>query len=526
MLEPGRERGGALLRHLRWPALIFAGYALALLWLVARHEVWRDEVRAYAIAEAATDPIDLIRHQLADEGHPPLWHLLLWLGWSVCHSPVVLKAASYLVAVGFSALVFFRSPFPLLHRTLFLAGIFPLFTYSVVARNYGISVLCLFLLACEYVRPEPRSPWRAGLYNALLANTNVFGALCSIAFLLVPLAPGSGPRRGLRAWAVVAGVTALGLLLAAYTMWPSANNQALDAPDRRPPSGVTDRSLPAVLRGVAAVVLDREGWSGLVLTGQRWKQALEHSVGELGATAVGFAGLVLLCLPLARCRWLLASFAAALLATGLFSRHVHLAADRHLGVLVAFYFTLLWIAWGRAEAPGPAVSRLGLGVAAACLLAHAGAGLAQTARSLRVPFSQSRNAGTFLAGSYPEAVVLCEPDFFAESLHYYTPNPLYFVREDGFGTFVHFMRPFNRDIHLTELMEAACRLSREGDRPVVVSLQAPIAELRARTERDESQRRLLVADDEVAAFAARFREVGRFTGPGAEVFVFYVSREE
>src|SRR5438132_8487741 len=112
----------------RWSAIIFVAYALVLVWLVARHEVWRDEVRAYSIARTATDPIDLIRHSLADEGHPGLWHLMLWVGASVFQTPAVVKAASYLVAIAFSGLVFFGSPFPLFHRTLFLAGTFPLHT--------------------------------------------------------------------------------------------------------------------------------------------------------------------------------------------------------------------------------------------------------------------------------------------------------------------------------------------------------------------------------------------------------------
>lgn len=509
----------------RWPALIFVAYAVILVWLLVRHEVWRDEVRAYSIARTATDPVDLIRHRLADEGHPGLWHLILWLGSSVVQTPAVVKVASYLVAVAFSALVFFRSPFPLLHRTLFLAGMFPLHTFSVVARNYGLSALFLFLLANEYsARDRPRA-WLAGVYNALLANTNVIGTICSVAFLLVPWYHKPGLRgAGLRAKGAIAALTGLGIFLAVYTMWPSAKNQALDVPDRRPPTAVTDRSVPAVLRGVVVVAMDREGWSTLILAGERWKSALVRVLPEPMVAAICAAGVVLLCAPLVRMPSLLAAFAAAFVATGLFSRHLHLVANRHIGVLAAFYFAMLWVAWRWAPRPETPGSWVGLWVMAACLLMHAWVGLSKTVESVRSPYSQSRNAGAFLLASYHDWPVICEPDFFAESLVYYAPNPIYFPREERFGTFVRFMQPFNRDLSLTEVVRAARRLNQETGHPVLISLAAPIAEIRAWSQKHPSQRMLLVSDDEAQDFEASYREVGRFVGPGAETYVFYAPR--
>jgi hypothetical protein len=505
--------------------LIFGCYAGILPWLTARHEVWRDEVRAYSIAQSATNPIDLICNKLADEGHPGLWHLLLWIGSCIFNSPAVVKIASYLIAVAFSAILFFRSPFPLLHRTLFLIGIFPIYTYSVNSRNYGISALCLFLLALEYARRENFSPWRAGIYNALLANTNVFGTMCAIAFLLVPPYWITPLSRRIRAWGLGTALSAFGILLAAYTVWPSANNQAmqaLDEPDRRPQSAVADRSPSAILRGMAVIAVDREAWSSFILTGERWKYVLNQSVGEVGAIAIGFAGLVLLCLPLLRPPWLLAAFAAALLATGLFSRHVHLAADRHLGVLAAFYLALLWIARAWATDGKSFAWRVGLGLLAVCLLAHARAGVVQTYRSFQTPISQSRNAGAFLAEFYPDSIVLCEPDYYAESLVYYAPNRFYFVRENCFGSYVHFMRPFNRDLSLRELMDAANRLRGETGQSILVSTRVPIAELRDKTAKEPERRNLIMTEDDLVEFQAHYTEVGRFLEGGAERYVFYL----
>ena len=104
----------------------------------------------------------------------------------ISDNAVVLKVVSIMVALIFSGLFFFRSPFPLPHRILFLCGHLPLYLYAVVARNYGISVVFLFLIAMEYSRPRRASPWIVGVCNALLANTNIYGAFCAIAYLLLP----------------------------------------------------------------------------------------------------------------------------------------------------------------------------------------------------------------------------------------------------------------------------------------------------------------------------------------------------
>ena len=129
----------------------------------------------------AHSPLDLY-HLIRYEGHPILWYLILYLGHSIVDSPLVLPIASIAIASAAVALFMLRSPFPLWLKALFLFSGLPLYEYSVMARNYGISMLLLFLVASLYrYRTTQWLPLAIGL--GLLANTNIHATV--LAFLLM-----------------------------------------------------------------------------------------------------------------------------------------------------------------------------------------------------------------------------------------------------------------------------------------------------------------------------------------------------
>ncbi len=70
----------------------------------------------------------------------------------------------------------FFSPFPLWIRCLFIFGSLPLYEYSVIARNYGINMLLLFIGAMIYPN-QKKHPFRLAFILALLANTNIHSAI-------------------------------------------------------------------------------------------------------------------------------------------------------------------------------------------------------------------------------------------------------------------------------------------------------------------------------------------------------------
>ena len=105
-----------------------------------------------------------------------LWYLLLYLGTSIADTPRVLPITSVVIAFAAVALFMIAAPFPLWFRCAFIFGALPLYEYSVMARNYGISMLLLFVAAVLY-RKRGQHPIRLALVLALLANTNVHSAV-------------------------------------------------------------------------------------------------------------------------------------------------------------------------------------------------------------------------------------------------------------------------------------------------------------------------------------------------------------
>ena len=93
------------------------------------------------------------------------------VAYLVAGTPLVLPAISIGVASAAILLLVLRSPFSWWMIALIVLSEFALFEYSVMARNYGISALLLFVLAALYKQHRDRGIL-LGVLLALLANTN------------------------------------------------------------------------------------------------------------------------------------------------------------------------------------------------------------------------------------------------------------------------------------------------------------------------------------------------------------------
>jgi hypothetical protein len=63
-----------------------------------------------------------------------------------------------------------------------------------------------------------------------------------------------------------------------------------------------------------------------------------------------------------------------------------------------------------------------------------------------------------------------EPDWALESVHYYSDNPIYIVREGRFGTTVRFVRGVRTELSLSELLQVARDVQRREGREVLIAL--------------------------------------------------------
>jgi hypothetical protein len=429
-----------------------ARIAILLAWacvvgaVAIRHEPWRDEVRAYTIA-TSTATLGELFSVLRTEGHPALWYLLLRGAHAVAPVPAVLPAVSLLVAAAAVLLFVVRSPFEPLLRVLFPFTVLPLYEYSVMARNYGVSLLLCFAFAALY---GARRRLLLALCLVLLSNTNAHAAFLTAALALVwcvdELRSGEGPRRIPRA-ALPIAASALGLFFAAWTAFPG-------------PEVTAHRGLPTAADSLRTLLLAPSG---------SFLAAPFHAPAVLDVAiflflAAGFA---------ARPSRVLAATGATLGLYALFLA-VYPGDLRHIGLLLVLVLTLLWIEEERpapSPPPGPAARglfRLAFGaVLPAVLGVGVVAGVAKSWTDLREEMSASRALAAFLR-SRPDlsgAILTGEPDYALEPLPYYVTNPIYLPREARYARWVSFTTKNRDTLSLGEILDTAARLRQETGAP-------------------------------------------------------------
>jgi hypothetical protein len=154
------------------------------------HEMWGDELHSWNLAKSSNSLRELIDNRKY-EGHPPVWHLLLW-GISGCtRDPHWMQATHFIIAVATAVIVLFYAPFPLWTRILLPFGYYFLYEYAILSRNYAIGILAGFLI-CMVLRRSFR--YQIPLYYALLllmSNTHLLAMLlagCLHLYFLMTLA--------------------------------------------------------------------------------------------------------------------------------------------------------------------------------------------------------------------------------------------------------------------------------------------------------------------------------------------------
>jgi hypothetical protein len=435
---------------------IFLAWACIVGVVASRHEPWRDEVRVLSIATSTASFGDLFK-ELHTDGHAALWYLLLRVAHAVAPVPAVLPVVSLLVAAAMLLVFLARSPFGPVVMVLFPFSVFPLYEYSVMARDYGLSLLLCFVFAALY--RARRRPLLA-LCLVLLANTNAHSAFLTAALAFVWCVDevrDAGAGRLPRAILPVAAAAG-GLLFATWTAFPDA-------------SVTTHRGLPSAAESLRAMLADR---GGSFLAAPFHAPAL-LDVAVFVVLAAGFA---------ARPSRLVAAISATI-GFYVFFLAVYPADLRHVGQLLGLFLTLVWIEEDRAAPsppPGPVargLSRVAFGIVLPLVLAVGVlAGIAKARTDLREDMSASRPLAAFIRAhpGLSDAILIGEPDYALEPLPYYVANPIFIPREGKYGQWVSFTTKNRDTISLGEILDVATRLQRETKHPVLLLLQPLFAD--------------------------------------------------
>jgi len=449
--------------------LVVAGF------LASGHVMWRDEVRAWTLALSG-DTVAAMLRGVRGEGHPGLWYLMLRGADAVLPKAQAMPITAFAVGAAAAAIFALRAPFrwPILALVLF--GRFALYEYTVMARNYGISMLVLFAMAALYTRHRDKG-WVLGLLLGLLCNTNAPSVVLAAAFLLFwaidlradhPI----GWTRPWRAWLIGAGMATIGVVLCVLEIYPPFNDAAAIAPP-----GSID---VAMLRGLEM----------LSLAGDHFKEWIP--LGPFQLRKHLHIAVIPLLLGGALLRWrsapaaLLAGAAATLGLLAMFT-FVYDGAYRHQALLIVFFVVLAWLVaqghggcWPQNWSLGPRKARSARRFSNAAILVALGLQDIQSVqlvgRGLRgMPESRSFELAQLLARpDLRDAIVIGDPDYNLESLRYYVPNPTYFLREHRFGGYTIFSRHAKRMIRLSGVLETARRLHAATGRPIVIAMSEPL----------------------------------------------------
>ncbi len=157
--------------------LVFGIFVLITFWGLINHAPWRDEAQSWLLVRDLNLP-QLI-NQLPYEGTPPLWHLIIFpfakLGLPYASELII----HYLIALTLIFIFLFASPLPKKIKVLIPFTYYFLFEYAIVARNYSLTALLLFLIAALYKKRFDKPLLYGGLVF-LLSWTNIHSLAISI----------------------------------------------------------------------------------------------------------------------------------------------------------------------------------------------------------------------------------------------------------------------------------------------------------------------------------------------------------
>lgn len=162
--------------------ILFVVYLVITIFTMFHHEIWRDEAQAWCLVRdlGFVETFNMARI----EGHPFLWYLLL-MPFAKLGLPVLSMQVVALAFVSISVLFFlFKSPFSKLEKVLITFSAGMVYYLPIVARNYSLIPIFLFLTAFFYPK-RFEHPYLYVFLIILLSQTHVYMlGVCGILFLL------------------------------------------------------------------------------------------------------------------------------------------------------------------------------------------------------------------------------------------------------------------------------------------------------------------------------------------------------
>lgn len=448
-------------------SLILSGIFLA--WLVVvtyttiHHEYWRDEVRALSLAIDAPNWWQLPAF-IKNEGHPALWYWLL----QGLHALVGTKATLPILSIGISAIAIavfvFKSPFSIFIKILFAFSALPLYEYSVMARNYGISMMLLFCIAALYHHRQSYF-FLLALLIAFLCNTNlsaliVSGALTAM-LLWDTLIEDQVDLRGRKGIVISFGICLImcSAIFSLITIKPDDNTLLTNAQHIRPISEYWASIKPALIHpGRALNTIFPANFN--ILTKIIPDLAIWLMIGGLLVRPIAAVSLY-----------------SAIVGIAFVHYFAYPLALRHHGIILCYVIALYWIVLNN---PKEKISifqkyfhKLALlFVIPVVLLWNDGKAYTLIKNDYTKEVSASKSLGLWLNtnAEYRNAVLIVEPDYIFEAVPYYSNIQIFIPREGKFRQYGKSTNEQVNNLTLNDLHSYAIELKKTHEEPILIGL--------------------------------------------------------
>lgn len=424
---------------------------------ILNHEIWRDEAQAWLIGANSSSLSELFQI-LRYEGHPGLWHTLLYFISHLSHDPLAMQLFHLLIAAGVVYIFARFSPFTQAQKILFTFGYFPFFEYNLISRNYSLGVLLIFIF-CSSFPKRSQSYIPCAICLALLGSVNAYSFILATCLAITLIIEGIFDKTVYASLfqrkidiSISMLILVLGIAIGLAQLLPPADSIVFDDGNTESVRESLNAGSQFSLRHLASTfsifwksympipdVFNYQFWgTNFLLRGTLWSRAI---AGILSIAILVFSSLLLVRTPLILFLYLFGTSSIFL-----FTYRIFLGSIRHYGHLFILFLGCLWLSYycsktdflvNRYQAIVRFADRYKPLYLTAILYIHVLAGVFAFSMDLVHPFSSSKDAANFIkAQQLDHRLIIGSEDVVISSISAFLDQPIYYLELDEFGSFI------------------------------------------------------------------------------------------
>ncbi|WEQ55538.1 hypothetical protein LV564_15925 [Komagataeibacter nataicola] len=401
---------------------------------------------------------------LIGNAHPVLSYLIEKSCYLIFHTYTVLPVSTFLVSFLAIATVLFLSPYNLRMKVLFVFGYFSLYEYTVMARNYGISMLLMLILALVFSSQKYRYKL-TGPVIFLLANTNIHSALIVAVFSgMWPLCTWQANRwsfnKNVRKTLPSAIMGIVGFVLCILTIYPPRYD---DLAALIPADGESHHFKVRFLKGLTLKPFKRFFYDAI------GDNLFSHSIYKFLYIA-SFVSVISCVFVLWGNTFLFFTAIAVQIVFIAFFSIIYYGSYRHQSLWIVWICTLFWIYRKEHAFPQNGLNKFGLYSLYFLLSVQVFQAVLMEYHEIRIPNSRAREFSKVINAheDLKDSTIISSVDYIIESMPYYINNRFYFMTQRKFDRVVIYNTHAYMNYSLQDIMDEADRISICTHKPSII----------------------------------------------------------